>query len=65
VLALWSQPTAEVLSPKDKKQELGGAWWFKIVNQTVMIDAKNSKELFLFCTLFWYFSGIFRRQASP
>ena len=52
MLALWSQPTAEVLSPKDKKQELGGAWWFKIVNQTVMMEAKNSKELFLFCTLF-------------
>jgi hypothetical protein len=48
MFALCSQHTDEVLSPRDKKHELGGAWWLAMVSHTVTTEAKNSKELFLF-----------------
>jgi hypothetical protein len=47
-LALCNQPTEEELSPRLRKHSSGVVLPCNIACQIVIIDAKNSKQLFLF-----------------
>jgi len=58
MLALCNQPTADVLSPKLKKHSSGFILSYKIACQIEMIDAKNSKQLFLLLMQSLNLSGI-------
>ena len=63
-LALWSQPTAEVLSAKDRKHDWVGAS-SRISIQTESTEATNSRRLFDLCTESKNSAGIWKRQALP
>lgn len=64
-LALWSQPTEDELSPRLKKHSCGDVRPSKIACQIVIIEAKNSKQLFFAFNASLYGSGILNHHAYP
>ncbi len=64
-LALWSHPTAEVLSPKASMQERGGVESCSSSSQMVITAARNSSRLFFDETEARRLSGIFHLHAAP
>ena len=64
-LALWSQPNAEVLSMKEKKQENGGALPSSTSIHTELMVAKNSSLLFSFLIANRKLGGIWKHHALP
>jgi len=65
MLALCSHETAEVLSPRARKQQYFSGKSSRIVSQTDTKEAKNSKLLFSFLTRVLYSVGISQCQARP
>jgi hypothetical protein len=64
-LALCNQLTDDELSPRLRKHSYALAVCVSNDCQIVMIEARNSKLLFLFFTASWNSGGIGRRHAFP
>jgi hypothetical protein len=64
-LALCSQPTAEVLSPRARRQDNLGVEGASNSNHIVVKAAKNSSKLFILLTEDKNSSGTCHRHALP